>query len=145
MLQLPRFHVVLNGNDTMVAAQNKLPRLMAWAITGLGLVMFASYLLYLPMPAVFDHNGQHNGLIFYSLATAGAGFVAWGIMLAGMDDSGIGRSRMLGATAVGFAMLSLMRLETAIFPTPPFDAMRALPIGECVMFAALAFWVYRIR
>ena len=130
----------------MAMANNALPRVMAWVIIGLGVAMFAGYLVYLPMPALFDtHNGQNNGLILYSLATAGAGFVAWGMMLGGMQASGIDRARMLRSTAMGFAMLAIMRLETAIFPFPPFDAMRGLPVVECVVFSLLALRIYKMQ
>ena len=130
----------------MVAAQNRLPRMMAWAIIAMGIVMFLGYLIYLPNPSLFDQaNGQNNGLILYSLATAGAAFVAWGMMLGGLGESGISRDRMLLASTVGFAMLALMRLETALLPTYPFVQLRALPIVECVVFVALALRMYTLR
>ena len=87
--------------------------------------------------------GVRMGLILYSLATAGSAFIAWGIILSQIDGNGLTRQQVLRASAIGIGLLGMMRLATAIFPPPPFDAMIALPIGEFVVFSLLAFKLFR--
>lgn len=122
-------------------------RLTAWAMLVLGVSLFAAYLVFLPQPQLFAFDSQSVGasigLILYSLATAGSAFIAWGIMLSRLDGNGLTRQQVLRATAIGIGLLGLMRLGTAIFPPPPFDAMIALPIGEFVVFSLLAFKLFR--
>lgn len=122
------------------------PRLTAWAMIALGVTLFATYLLYLPKPDLFQFGsavGNGLGLIFYSLATAGSAFIAWGIMLNNMQGDGLNRQQVLRASAIGVALLGIMRLFTAIFPPVPFDSMLALPLVEFVVFTALAVKLFR--
>lgn len=125
-------------------AQAKLPRITAGILVGLGVALFLSYLVYLPMPEVFEKASVNGvGLIFYSLATAGSAFVAWGLMLGRMGPEGITRASMMRATAIGFSLLGFMRLGTAVFPHTPFESMIFLPITEFIVFNALAFKLYK--
>ena len=122
-------------------------RLLAWAMLVLGVSLFAAYLVFLPQPQLFAFDGTSVGvsigLILYSLATAGSAFIAWGIILSQIDGNGLTRQQVLRASAIGIGLLGMMRLATAIFPPPPFDAMIALPIGEFVVFSLLAFKLFR--
>lgn len=123
-----------------------LPRLTAWAMLVLGVSLFASYLVYLPQPQWFEMGasiGAGTGMIFYSLATAGSAFIAWGVMLARIDGNGLSRRHVLRATAIGIGLMGFMRLGTAIFHPQPFDTMIALPAGEFVVFTLLAIKLYR--
>ncbi len=122
------------------------PRLTAWAMLLLGVTLFVTYLVYLPQPDLFQLGAapvNGTGLIFYSLATAGCAFVAWGIMLGGLRGEGISRQQVLRASAVGVALMGIMRLFTAIFPPVPFDSMIAVPLVEFVAFSALAIKLFR--
>lgn len=124
--------------------QGKLPRITAGILVGLGVALFLSYMVYLPMPEVFEKASVEGvGLIFYSLATAGSAFVAWGYMLGRMGPEGITRASMLHGTAIGFSLLGFMRLGTALFPHAPFDQLIFLPITEFIVFNGLAFKFYK--
>lgn len=117
----------------------KLSKITAAAIVALGVSMFLSYMVYLPAPGLFSGaNAANLGLILYGLATAGAAFVCWGIMLAQLSDQGLSRQNVLKATGIGIGMLALMRLGVAVFPHAPFDQIRYVPIGEAVVFTLIA-------
>lgn len=143
---------VSNEASASLIGSDKFSRVTAIMIVLTGLSFFVSYLVYLPFPSLFDFLGQggdgqgmaaHAGILFYCLATAGAGFVSWGLMLAGMQSNGLSRSRVLKASAVGIGMLGLMRLGTALFPHAPFDQLRFLPIVECIVFSLVAVKLYK--
>ena len=122
---------------------NKLPVALGWFNIVLGLLFFFAYWAYLPMPEKFTVAGHPDpGMILYSLATAGGAFVAWGMLLRS-GGAGISRSQLFKASAIGFALLGLMRLGTAIFPHPPFDQMVALPAIECATFLVVAFSLFK--
>lgn len=125
-------------------SNNKMIKVLSVAILVTGVIMFLSYLVYLPAPALFESQGVNNlGLIFYSLATAGAAFVCWGLILSKMDTTGLNKKEILKATGIGFGLLGIMRLGTALFPHAPFDQLVALPIVEFFLFGFLGFKLYR--
>ena len=128
----------------MNANAGRLPVLLGWINIGLGVALFLGYWVYLPMPQVFMAGDRADpGLILYALATAGAAFVAWGILLRGVQAGGISRALIFKASAAGFAMLGLMRLGTALFPHGPFEQMLALPVVESAVFVLLAVRLYQ--
>ena len=117
----------------------KLGKITSAAIIMLGISMFLSYMVYLPAPGLFvAANAANLGLILYGLATAGAAFVSWGMMLARLSPQGLSRETVLKATGTGIGLLAVMRLGVAIFPHEPFDQIRYLPIGEAVLFTVVA-------
>lgn len=123
---------------------SKLSKIASVVILVVGVVMFLSYLAYLPMPGVFESEQAPNiGLILYSLASAGCAFVAWGMMLSKMDDTGISKQNALKSTGVGLMMLGLMRLGTSVFPHEPFDQLIFLPISEFIVFTVLGIKFYK--
>lgn len=132
------------GVNVVSASSTRLPVLLGWINIGLGVALFLGYWAYLPMPQTFTSAARSDpGLILYALATAGSAFVAWGMMLRGVDSAGISRATLFRATATGFALLGLMRLGTALFPHAPFDQMIALPMGEFVVFTLLALRLFK--
>lgn len=123
---------------------DSLVKLIAGAFIAIGIAMFFTYLIYLPAPSLFAASGtDHLGLLMYSGATAGAAFIAWGLMLFGLDETGLTKVKVLKATGIGIGLLALMRLMVAIFPHAPFDEILYVPIGECVLFSLLAFKFFR--
>lgn len=128
---------------------SKLARVTAGLVTATGVLFFMTYLVYLPFPSLFDFSAagqgmaQQSGILFYCLATAGAAFVAWGLMLGGLRGEGVSRQHVLNASAAGLGLLALMRLGTATFPHAPFDQLRWLPLVECVIFTLVAVRLYR--
>lgn len=125
-------------------AAGKLPRITAKIITAIGVALFITYLVYLPFPGLFQTGMADNvGLMFYCLATAGAGFVSWGIMLGQLGAQGISRHQVLRASAIGLGLLGLMRLATAVYPPPPFDQLILLPVSEFVVFTFVALKLYK--
>lgn len=137
---------VANAPTTLSRADT-LPRVTAILIVLAGLSFFLAYLVYLPFPSLFSSvaagMGGQTGILLYCLATAGAGFVAWGLMLSGMNSTGLSRAHVLKASAIGLGLLGFMRLGTALFPHAPFEQLRALPAGECVMFLLVALKLYK--
>lgn len=128
----------------MSQVADKLSKTAGIAITVVGVLMLLSYFAYLPFPSGFEATGTDSiGLILYGLASAGAGFVAWGLMLANSDDSGISKQQIFKATGVGLGLLGLMRLGTAIFPHAPFDQIIYVPISEFIVFTLLAIKFYK--
>lgn len=128
----------------MAARQDKWPVLLGWINVGLGVALVLAYWIYLPMPARFMTAGHPDpGLILYALATAGSAFVAWGLMLRGVNASGVSRGLVFKSAAAGFALLGFMRLGTALFPHAPFDRLLALPVIESVLFAVIAILFFR--
>ncbi|MCG8669145.1 MAG: hypothetical protein MI867_06995 [Pseudomonadales bacterium] len=122
----------------------KLSKITAIVIMVAGFSMYVSYLVYLPIPAVFENLGTASiGLILYSLASAGAGFMAWGLMLSKTNEMGIGRQQVLQATGIGLVLLGVMRLGTAIFPHDPFGELIYVPISECIVFTLLGIKFYK--
>lgn len=122
----------------------KLPKIASAAIMVVGAVLFITYLAYLPMPSVFEPEGSQNiGLILYSLATSGAGFVAWGMILSKTKLDGISKQQVMQATGVGLGLLGLMRLGTSIFPHGPFEELVFVPISEFIVFTLLAIKFYK--
>ncbi|PIE41658.1 MAG: hypothetical protein CSA49_02265 [Gammaproteobacteria bacterium] len=128
----------------MAYTSDKLAKISSIAIVVSGALMYVSYLLYLPMPAVFESAATESvGLVLYSLATAGAGFTAWGLMLLKTTVAGISRQQVLQATSVGFGLLGFMRLGTAVFPHTPFEQIIYVPVSEFVIFTLLAIKFYK--
>ena len=123
---------------------HKLSKITAIGIMVAGFSMYLAYLVYLPMPSVFENLGTASiGLILYSLASAGAGFMAWGLMLAKTTGDGIGRHQVLQATGIGLVLLGAMRLGTAIFPHDPFGELIYVPISEFIVFTLLGIKFYK--
>ncbi len=133
------------GERSVVSTnQNRWPRLLGGINVGLGIAFFLGYWVYLPMPERFiTADNPDPGMILYALATAGGAFVAWGLMLRSATGSTIARASLFRASAVGFALLGLMRVGTALFPHGPFAHMVALPAVECVTFLLLAWGLYK--
>lgn len=140
------------SNLPMSAVSSTFSRITAGLIVLTGLSFFVTYLVYLPFPALFaslgaGESGQglsgQTGILFYCLATAGAAFVSWGLMLGGLQSGGLARAQVLKASAIGLALLGLMRLGTALFPHAPFEQMRVLPAIECVVFLLVAIKLYK--
>lgn len=134
----------------MSAASSTFSRITAGLIVLTGVLFFVTYLVYLPFPALFASLGEagqglsaHTGILFYCLATAGAAFVSWGLMLGGLQSGGLARAQVLKASAVGLALLGLMRLGTALFPHAPFEQLRVLPAVECLVFLLVAIKLYK--
>lgn len=128
----------------MSQAQNKLSLVTARIITTVGILLFFTYLVYLPFPGLFQMGVTDNvGLVFYCLATGGAAFVSWGMMLGKLNADGIKKQHVLSATAVGLGLLGIMRLGTAVFPPEPFDKLILLPVIEFVVFTAVALKLYK--
>lgn len=120
---------------------------LALSLILVGVVLFASYVIYLPVQdQVASPQYPDLGLVLYSLASAGAAFIAWGwIMLAltGSAPEGQSRVRILKGSALGFLLLGLMRLGTWLFPHTPFEALSAVAATEFVLFLLLALVLYR--
>lgn len=128
----------------MSTNQGALPNIISKVLVFLGIVLVATYVLYLPMPGMFQAEGFANlGIVLYGLASAGSAFVAWGLILAGTKNETVTRQQIYKASAVGLALLGFMRLVTAIFPPEQFVNMLFLPIGEFVLFTALAIKLYK--
>lgn len=118
----------------------KLPRLIGKILVSIAIVLYVSYLIYLPFPDLFKAAPIDSlGVVFYGLATAGCAFVAWGLILGHADADGVKMMHVLRASAVGFALMSLMRLATAIFPPEILASMLPVFIGEFIAFGAVAF------
>lgn len=111
----------------------------------LGVGLLALYFFYLLFPGLFENEAfKNSGVIFYSLATAGCAFVPWGILLKKVGESGVSRQEVMRASAVGFALLGLMRVGTALFPHVPFDSIRFVPVTESIIFFAIAFKLFKL-
>ena len=125
--------------------QNRFSKITALMIILTGALFFTGYLIYLPNPSLFaTEYTQNAGLILYSLATAGCGFIAWGVMLLKLDQAGITREQLLRATGTGFLLLAAMRLGTAVFPHAPFDEIRMVPVMELVIFSVIGLKFYKL-
>lgn len=128
----------------MSLAPATLTRITASLITLIGVSFFVTYLVYLPFPGWFQFGmSEHTGILFYCLATAGAAFVTWGIMLGGLHSGGLSRQQVLKASAIGLGLLGFMRLGTAVFPHAPFDKLQLLPVSEFVVFSFVALKLYK--
>ena len=123
----------------MESGVSLLNKLTAAALVGLGVCLFAAYLVYLPAPGLFAVAKLPDlGLILYGLASAGSAFVAWGLMLLQLRPEGLSARQVLKATGIGIGLLAAMRLGVAIFPHAPFDQIRYVPIGEGFLFTIVA-------
>ena len=125
-------------------------KVFALALKILAVGLWATYLVYLPMPELFQNKAAlklagliEPGMVFYSLATAGAAFMVWGKIIGQLDGRGVSRQSLLRASALGMWMLALMRLGTSMFPHGPFQELLALPIGEFTVFALIAIVLQR--
>lgn len=134
----------------MSLSAEKLARITAGFITLIGVTFFVTYLVYLPFPSLFDFSGgeqsvagSQTGILFYCLATAGAAFVTWGILLGSLQNGGLSRERVLKASAIGLGLLALMRLGTALFPHAPFEQLQLVPVSEFVIFSFVALKLYK--
>ncbi|MEE2733398.1 MAG: hypothetical protein VYA55_21435 [Pseudomonadota bacterium] len=150
------FSTTTDGADVASSASLPQPaspalRLFALVLKLLGLSLWGVYLLYLPRPQWFQSEAAlklagliEPGMIFYSLATAGAAFFVWGSLMAVTSaGQGISRRQLLRASALGMLMLALMRLGTTLFPHGPFQQLLALPIAEFVVFTLIALLLLR--
>ncbi|MDX1692274.1 MAG: hypothetical protein R3208_00840 [Ketobacteraceae bacterium] len=123
----------------ILETNRKLIKITAAALVAVGASLFFGYLLYVVAPGLFSKAAAENlGLILYGLATAGAAFVSWGLILTQLTETGLDRRAIMKATGVGLAMLALMRLGVAVFPHGLFEQIRYLPISECILFGLLA-------
>lgn len=128
----------------MSASQGVLPSLISKVLVFLGVVLVATYVIYLPMPGIFQAEEFANlGIVLYGLASAGSAFVAWGLIVARTNGDVITKQQIYKASAAGFALLGFMRLVTAIFPPEQFKELLFLPIGEFVLFTAIAIKLYK--
>ena len=125
-------------------------KIFALALKIMGISLWATYLVYLPLPELFQAEAAlklagliEPGMVFYSLATAGAAFFVWGKLIGQAEGDGLSRQTLLRASALGMLMLALMRLGTTLFPHGPFKEMLALPIGEFVVFSLIAILLQR--
>lgn len=128
----------------MSNAQGVVPNVMSKVLIFLGVVLVATYVVFLPMPDLFQADKFANlSMVLYGLASAGSAFVAWGLILSGTKGDVLTRQQIYKASAVGLALLGFMRLVTAIFPPEQFQEMLFLPISEFVVFTALAIKLYK--
>lgn len=134
----------------MSMSAEKLARITAGFITLIGVTFFVTYLIYLPFPSLFGSADNASaspmaptGILFYCLATAGAAFVTWGILLGSLQAGGLSKQRVLKASAVGLGLLAVMRLGTALFPHAPFEQLQLLPVSEFVVFSFVALKLYK--
>ena len=133
----------------MSDSQSVLPNLISKVLILLGVTLVAVYVVYLPMPDVFQSDSlpggafANLGIVLYGLASAGSAFVAWGLIVGHTKNDVITKQQIYKASAVGFALLGFMRLVTAIFPPEQFVEMIFLPVGEFVAFTIIAVVLYR--
>ena len=133
----------------MSDSQGVLPNLISKVLILLGITLVAVYVVYLPMPDVFQSDSlpggafANLGIVLYGLASAGSAFVAWGLIVGHTKNDAITKQQIYKASAVGFALLGFMRLVTAIFPPEQFVEMIFLPVGEFVAFTIIAVVLYR--
>lgn len=116
-----------------------------YAVIATGVVMFLSYMVFLPLQSAYEQLPiKEPGLIFYSLGTAGCAFVAWGLMLlAAAKTESVASSSIFKATGVGILLLGVMRAVLVVFPHDPFDTMMAVPIIESIAFIIAGIWFLR--
>lgn len=143
-------NTVVSGADQQQQVGSPALRTFALALQLVGVVLWATYLVYLPMPQLFQAESAlklagvvEPGMIFYSLATAGAAFFVWGRLTHYADEGSISLQALLKASALGMLMLALMRLGTTLFPHGPFQQMLAVPIGEFMVFTIIAVMLQR--
>jgi len=133
----------------MSDSQGVLPNLISKILVFLGVVLVAVYVLYLPMPEMFQSDSlpggafANLGIVLYGLASAGSAFVAWGLIVGQTKNDAITKQQIYKASAVGFALLGFMRLVTAIFPPEQFVELIFLPAGEFIAFSIIAVVLYR--
>ena len=134
----------------MSAIQARLPAIAAKTIVVVGVAIYLPYLLYLPLPDSVAAKGATEfmsaealGLLLYIMATGGAAFVSWGMIMGEIGEGSVSKQEVLKASAIGVGLLALMRFELALFPHAPFDGMLFLPIGESVLFFVIAVFLYR--
>lgn len=119
-------------------------KLCGRAFAAIGFIFFATYLIYLPAPHLFEFGVITDiGLVLYSLSSAGCAMVAWGSIMAALNTDSIKKSVVMKASALGFLLLGLMRLGTAAFPHAPFEDLRVVAITECLIFIAIAIKLHR--
>ena len=125
----------------MSSPSDRFSLLSACLLIMAGVLFYLAYLVFLPLQDHFHNTLVPDiGLMLYSLATAGAGFVAWSWMLITVESNSAVqplqyRKRILQASSIGFFMLGLMRVGTALFPHAPFQTMVIVPVSECVIFS----------
>lgn len=130
----------------MSTQSNALSKIISNVLIFLGVVLVGAYIVYLPMPELFQAGGFENlSIVLYGLASAGSAFVAWGMIMGSMKGDSVTRAQVLTASACGFALLALMRLVTAVFPPEVFQAMIFLPAGEFVAFSIIAVILLKSR
>ena len=134
----------------MSAIQARLPSVAAKLIVVIGVAIYLPYLVYLPLPDALVAKGATEfisaealGLFLYIMATGGAAFVSWGMIMGRLDGGGVSKQVVLRASAVGVGLLALMRFELVLFPHAPFDGMLFLPIVESVLFFVIAVFLCR--
>ena len=95
--------------------------------------------------------GQAGSAAYYLGATFGAAAIAWGMIMQRTTDIAIARRDVATASALGFLLLSLMRVLTLPFHDDvlaflPGRALRiAVGIGESVLFGGLALVIWKGR
>lgn len=130
----------------MSAQSNTLSKIISKVLIFLGVVLVGTYVVYLPMPGLFQADAFANlSIVLYGLASAGSAFVAWGMIMGSMNGDSVTRAQVLTASAAGFALLAFMRLVTAVFPPEVFQAMIFLPAGEFVAFSVIAMILLKSR
>lgn len=141
---------VSSGGRGVSRATSPWLKLFSLVLMLTGVIFLALYLVYLPMPQWFISEAALEqigildpGMVFYSLATGGAVFMVWGRLLMQLDGNGVSRSDLLQASALGMLLLSVMRVGTTLFPHGPFVQMLALPLGECLLFAFIAWRLFK--
>lgn len=127
----------------MSETSTKLPNTLGQVLIGIAAALYLTNIVYLFAPSLFDFGFANIGLAFYSLATAGAGFAAWGLIMKGMDTEGITMSKILKASAVGFILLGFMRLLTAFMPPSTFENVLPVLIGEFIVFTGIGIKLFR--
>ena len=122
---------------------NKLPKMLGQILIAIAASLYLLDIIYLFLPDMFAAAGENIGLVLYGLATAGAAFAAWGMILKEYGPEGVSSQQIMKASAAGFILLGFMRLVTAFMPPPPFDSLMPLLIGEFILFTGLGVKLYR--
>ena len=113
------------------------------AATGLSLfLLFGAYLGGLTLPALTE--GRVSGAGYYLAATAGSAMIGWGTILILTAGQAALRGLVAIGTGAGLLTLSLVRLWLALSGEEAADPVTLLPIGEIILFFALAILFFQI-
>lgn len=127
----------------MTETQTKLPNTLGLVLIAIAAALYLTNIIFLFAPTLFDFGFANIGVVFYSLATAGAGFAAWGMIMKDMGAEGITIAKILKASAAGFILLGFMRLLTAFMPPPAFENVMPVLIGEFIVFTGIGIKLFR--